>query len=228
LRLEQAVDVNQIPAFDTGAVHVQDEAAQLAAILLDCHKQHQVLDACAAPGGKLLHLLEMSHGLADVTAIDVSPERIALIRENLARAKLTAKVLQRDILAANLNLPTASFDRILLDAPCTALGVIRRHPDIKLFRDIQSISQSAAQQLAMLKKLWPLLKSGGRLLYATCSIMPQENHEVIAQFLTQQTDAQETLITQLPDYPRIKHGRQILPGNDNMDGFYYCLLTKRN
>jgi 16S rRNA (cytosine967-C5)-methyltransferase len=294
-----ALAVNELPRFQDGWVSVQDLAAQLAAELLELdqlkqdttatNQQLRVLDACAAPGGKLTHILEAAPHLDEVVAIEMDQRRIKKIEENLQRyaascttgccaaAQANTSATQASttttspkapkvppaptittpkltILAGDATNPAAwwdgkKFDRILLDAPCSATGIIRRHPDIKLLKHAHDIDALAKQQLAMLKALWPLLKDGGVLLYATCSVLPQENWLVIEQFLAQQQNAHEkpihatsttsTSSTTTPSATTtsppstsnawgiaVPHGRQILPGSNNMDGFYYAKLIK--
>lgn len=224
--LEQPVAVEELPGFAQGAVSVQDGAAQLAAQLLKLAPQQRVLDACAAPGGKLTHILEIEPKLAYCLAVESDKSRLESIKENLARLNLAA-----DCLCADASTPATwwdgkPFDRILLDAPCSASGVIRRHPDIKLLRlptDIKSLMQT---QLAILEALWPTLAKGGVLLYATCSVFPAENTDVIKTFLAAHPDASEDKIE--ADWGiACEVGRQILPGMHQMDGFYYARLKKQ-
>lgn len=224
--LESPRSVESVPGFDDGIVSVQDEAAQLAATLLAAPCASRVLDACAAPGGKTGHILEQGAGNIEVVALDNDPRRIGDMRQALARLGLTAQVLLGD--AGN---PCAwwdgqPFDRILLDAPCSATGVIRRHPDIKFLRRPEDVEKLANRQNAMLQALWPLLARGGRLLYATCSVLPAENQSVIANFLTEHADSAPVRIDAVWGRPA-GHGRQILPGDDAMDGFFYAALAKR-
>lgn len=226
LLLDKPVGVEMLPDFDAGTVSVQDAAAQLAAPLLDCQAGETVLDACAAPGGKTSHLLERSANL-QVIALDNDQGRMARVQENLERLQLEALCISSDASAPDAWWDGDAFDRILLDAPCSATGVIRRHPDIKWLRREEDIAALAERQLGMLNALWPLLKPGGTLLYATCSTLRAEGDEVVAAFLEAATDANN---------PAIKaawgegtdHGRRIACGSDDMDGFYYALLTKTN
>ena len=162
---------------------MQDEAAQLAAGLLDLAPGQRVLDACCAPGGKTCHLLEREPQLAGLVALDLEPKRLARVRENLERLQLDAELLAADARATAQWWDGKPFQRILLDAPCSATGVIRRHPDIKLTRRAEDIAPLAALQGEMLDALWPTLEVGGVLLYATCSVLPTENREVIGAFL---------------------------------------------
>ncbi|MHB1220982.1 MAG: 16S rRNA (cytosine(967)-C(5))-methyltransferase RsmB [Gammaproteobacteria bacterium] len=224
--LEQAVSVENLPGFIEGEVSVQDGAAQLATDLLMLAPNQRVLDACAAPGGKLNHILEQ--GLEGLTCIAVEKDkkRIESIRDNLKRLNQEAEVLCAD--AANLEAwwDDQPFDRILLDAPCSATGVVRRHPDIKLLREPQDIQPLANEQLRLLKALWPTLAADGVLLYVTCSIFPEENVEVIQKFMASQPDAEEIKIDADWGVP-CKLGRQILPGSHGLDGFYYARLKRR-
>lgn len=224
--LDEAIAANELPGFSTGAVSVQDGAAQLAAELLDLKPDQRVLDACAAPGGKLSHMLEIVPHLACV-AVEKDPKRMVLIEENLKRLKLNAKCFCSDVSDVKKWWDGQLFDRILLDAPCSASGVVRRHPDIKLLRQPQDIAAFARLQQSLLESLWPLLKPNGILLYATCSIFSAENTTVAKQFLTSHKDAIEI---SLPAALGVacEVGRQILPGMDEMDGFYYAKFLKRD
>ncbi|MES2217585.1 MAG: 16S rRNA (cytosine(967)-C(5))-methyltransferase RsmB [Pseudomonadota bacterium] len=224
LVLESAMDVLLLPGFAQGEVSVQDGAAQLAAELLMLGPNLRVLDACAAPGGKTAHIAE-SEPTLELIAIDKDAGRLQVVRENLQRLELNANCIQGD--AAN---PAAwwdgkLFDRILLDAPCSASGVIRRHPDIKLLRRPEDIKAFAAEQLRLLSGLWPVLKIGGLLLYATCTVFPAENTAVLASFLAAHADAQVEPMTLAVGHP-CEIGQQIFPGMHGMDGFYYALLRK--
>ena len=225
IRLLQPCDVKTLPGFMNGRVSVQDEAAQLAADLLDLAPGQRVLDACAAPGGKTCHLLETEPGLQDVIALDLEPSRLARVEENLARLQLQATLVAadgRDVAAWWDGKP---FQRILLDAPCSASGVIRRHPDIKLTRQAEDITALATLQGELLDALWPTLEVGGVLLYATCSVLPQENRDNIAAFLQRTPGARELDITGSFGLKQV-HGRQLLPQADGHDGFYYAKLIK--
>lgn len=226
LMLNTAVDPMTLPGFAEGWASVQDAAAQLAAPLLDVQPGMRVLDACAAPGGKTGHLLECVPNL-DLTALDQDAVRLKRVQENLTRLGLNARLVTGDARQPANWWDGVPYDRILLDAPCSATGVIRRHPDIKLLRRDSDIGLLASQQCALLTSLWPLLRSGGRLLYATCSVLRQENEQVITRFLTMQADAEEQLIFASWGR-RLAHGRQTLPGEIGMDGFYYVLLLKRD
>ncbi len=218
LVLDTAQDVTTLPGFNKGFVSVQDGAAQLAAELLALEPGQTVLDACAAPGGKTCHILEQQPDLNSITALDKYAVRIELIKQNIKRLKLPNKIktIATDAIDTNSWWDDKPFDRILLDPPCTATGIIRRHPDIKVLRTEQDLSDLVKQQLEFLNALWPLLKPNGILVYSTCSILPQENTEVIGKFLQNHPDAKEL----------IPHGMQILPGENHMDGFYYAKLLK--
>lgn len=225
ITIEPAMPVDKLPGFAQGDVSVQDGAAQLATELLDLQPNQRVLDACAAPGGKLTHILEIEPNLNELIAIENNPSRVKSIEENLKRQKLTATVLCYNAQDVNAWWDGQPFDRILLDAPCSASGVIRRHPDIKLLRQPHDIANLAKLQLELLNALWPLLKPNGLLLYATCSIFPQENTDVLKAFLDAHPDAKEDEIK--ADWGvRATIGRQILPGMHGMDGFYYARVRK--
>lgn len=222
--LTQAVGVDQLPGFEQGAASVQDEAAQLSAQLLGVRPGDHVLDACAAPGGKTCHLLEAEPELGSITAMDIDAERLHRVRDNLDRLQLDAKLVTANAADPGSALAGQQFDRILVDAPCSATGVIRRHPDIKLLRRAQDIAGFAAQQLQILGGVWPHLRPGGRLLYVTCSVLPEENQAVVADFLATQSNASEVA---LPDIGTpCMHGRQIMPSVDGPDGLYFALLEK--
>lgn len=224
VRLLEARDVKTLPGFAEGRVSVQDEAAQLAAGLLDLAPGQHVLDACCAPGGKTCHLLEAEPTL-DVLGVDLEEKRLVRVRENLARLNLNARLIAADGRATSDWWDGRPFQRILLDAPCSATGVIRRHPDIKLTRQPADIPALAALQGELLDALWPTLEVGGVLLYATCSVLPTENSEVIGAFLARQPGARELAIA--GDFGiEQPHGRQLLPQEAGHDGFYYAKLMK--
>ncbi len=215
-----------VPGFDEGLVSVQDEASQLAVTLLDLKPGLRVLDACSAPGGKLCHILESEHSLAEVVAIDRSTERLGRLRQNLTRLGLTAQCQTADAAQTAIWWDGRPFDRILLDAPCSATGVIRRHPDIKLLRAAEDISKLQHQQQRLLKALWLCLAKDGLLLYSTCSVLAEENSTQIGTFLGDHGDAK---IESMPvDWGvECMYGRQLLPLQQNgPDGFFYCLLRK--
>ncbi len=227
IRLDKAMDVADLPGFAEGELSVQDEAAQLAAGLLAMSDKQRVLDACAAPGGKLCHLLEQNAHLQDVVAIELEPERAQRIHDNLHRLglQLECEVLTNDATSRDW-WDGRPFDRILIDAPCSGTGVIRRHPDIKLLRRGEDIAALAKVQLSILANLWIMLKPGGRLVYATCSIFGQENERVIERFLQQQSDALHKPIEAEWGETR-PFGRQLFPHIDGHDGFYYAVLDKQ-
>ncbi len=223
--LDQPMAVHKLPRFTKGFASVQDNAAQLTAELLELAPGQTILDACAAPGGKTCHILESEAKLKNLVAVDNDAQRVIKIQENLQRLNLKASLVTGDASEPEQWWDGKLFDRILLDAPCSATGVIRRHVDIKLLRRSNDIPILAEQQLNILSTLWPLLKPDGILLYITCSVLPQENNEVIAQFLAQHSDAKEIQIT--ADWGvTLNPGRQILPGQENMDGFYFAKLQK--
>ncbi|WP_417549291.1 16S rRNA (cytosine(967)-C(5))-methyltransferase RsmB [Methylophaga sp.] len=223
--LEQACDVFALPGFVDGAVSVQDGAAQQVADLLDIQPNQRILDACAAPGGKTCHILER-HPRNEMTALDISDERLKQVDENLSRLHLTANCLAADASDTQNWWNGEQFDRILIDAPCTGSGVIRRHPDIKLLRKPEDIEQLAQQQRALLDNLWPLLKPDGLLVYTTCSAFKQENELQIEAFLQRQPDAMEHIPAKAPAR-RASFGYQLLPGDNDLDGFYYACLRHR-
>jgi 16S rRNA (cytosine967-C5)-methyltransferase len=222
--LASPVAVSELPGFAAGDVSVQDAAAQLAATLLDARAGERVLDACAAPGGKTGQLLEQA-ALAELVALDREPARVKLIEENLARLKLGAKMVVGDAAHPAGWWDGQAFDRILADVPCSATGVIRRHPDIKVRRRPEDLPRLIATQEQILEGLWPLLKPGGKLVYATCSILPVENENQMTAFLRRHPDATEDVLTTEAGRARAV-GRQILPGEAGMDGFYYARLRK--
>jgi 16S rRNA (cytosine967-C5)-methyltransferase len=226
LTLAKPCDVSELPGFATGAVSVQDGAAQLAAPLLAPPAGGRVLDACAAPGGKTAHLGEWQPQLGALLALDHAEARLARLRDNLARTGVEATVMAADAGDPSGWWNGETFDAVLLDAPCSGSGVIRRHPDIKLLRRASDLPQLAVNQARMLSALWPLVAPGGCLLYATCSVLPEENDLQISNFLAAHADAQEDEIA--ADWGHAcRHGRQILPGEDTMDGFYYARLVRR-
>lgn len=215
LCLAQAMDVQKLPGFREGWVSVQDVASQVVIDYLDLQPQQRVLDACAAPGGKTCHILERESHLSELIALDVSSERLQKITENLNRLQLHATLLCGDAALPENWWDKKSFDRILLDAPCSATGVIRRHPDIKWLRTSKEVQQAVEKQKQILEALWPLLKSEGCLVYTTCSVLPEENEGQITNFLKNHPEA-NCLLT-----------HQVLPGNtDNSDGFFYAVIQK--
>ncbi len=218
LQLDKPVPVDKLPGFFAGLVSVQDAGAQYAARLLDIHDGMRVLDACAAPGGKTAHMLERA--AVEMVAVDKDAKRLQRVAENLQRMGLAAQLVTGDAAEPDAWWDGELFDRILADVPCSASGVVRRHPDIKWLRRSSDIAGFAAQQLNILRALWRLLAQDGKLLYATCSVFHQENGQVIAAFLAQQPDARRLPIT----LPNDIDG-QLLP-NDQHDGFFYALLQK--
>lgn len=232
LQLAAPVPVAQLPGFAAGDVSVQDVTAQLAARLLDTQPGMRVLDACAAPGGKACHLLELQPGLAELVALDIDAARGTRIRDNLARLGLAATVLTGDAAAPATWWDGRPFERILLDVPCSGTGVIRRHPDIKLLRRRQDIGAFAARQRQMLDAAWPLLSPGGRLLYATCSVLRAENAAVVEGFLAAHPGAADvTESARLFAFHRLPAagagpGLALPTGTAGGDGFYYACLER--
>ena len=225
LELEKAVPVEMLPGFSEGWVSVQDGAAQLAADLMQLDDAKRVLDVCAAPGGKTTHILERKPSLEQLVAIDIDPLRVQKIADNLRRLDLTACLKTGNASQPAEWWDNVLFDRILLDAPCSATGVIRRHPDIKQLRRDADIQQLVHLQRKILNAVWPLLASGGMLLYATCSILPEENDRQIDYFISNHQDAKGMVITANWGADQ-KYGKQIFPGQENMDGFYYACIQK--
>jgi len=224
--LDRPAPVELLPAFAEGWVSVQDAAAQLAAGLLAVEPGQRVLDVCAAPGGKAAHILEMQPGLRELVAVDIDPARLKRVEETMQRLGLSATLRPGDAGKPDEWWDGQLFQRILLDAPCSATGVIRRHPDIKLLRKPYDIEALQTLQQTILEAVWPLLAPGGCLLYATCSVLKQENEEQIERFLAAHADA-EALPMSLDWGQARSFGRQILTGDLGMDGFYYALLGKQ-
>jgi 16S rRNA (cytosine967-C5)-methyltransferase len=223
--IDPVAEVRGLPGFDHGEVSVQDAAAQLAADLLEAAPGQRVLDACAAPGGKTAHILECTPDVAELVALDISSARLGRVRENLDRLGLDCTLRRGDAARPEGWWDGAPFERILLDAPCSATGVIRRHPDIKLLRRPGDIPELARTQAAILTALWPLLRPGGMLVYATCSALAAENEQVVEAFLATHGDARERPIDAGWGLAR-PVGRQILPGQEDRDGFFYARLEK--
>lgn len=227
LRLEKAVDVEKLPCFSEGWVSVQDGAAQFAGEILDVFENTHVLDACAAPAGKTAHLLEKNPSLK-LWALDKDEKRVLQIHNTLNRLNLLSENIKIQAVEAQ-NIEQwwngQLFDRILLDAPCSGSGVIRRHPDIKLLRKKQDIQALVEQQKQLLDALWSLLAKGGKLLYATCSVFRQENDHQIQSFIERHADARSLEIA-FQFGRNMPVGRQILSGQHQLDGFYYALLQK--
>ena len=225
IQLKEPCDVTQLPGFGEGWVSVQDEAAQCAAHLLELAPHQRILDACCAPGGKTGHILEQSEGL-EVVALDLESARLTRVQQNLDRLRLNATLIAADARNTAQWWDGRPFQRILLDAPCSATGVIRRHPDIKLTRNPEDISALAELQGQLLDAVWPTLAVGGLLVYATCSVLPQENTQVIEAFLARTPDAREDSLKALPYGLAQPRGRQLHPQLQGHDGFYYAKLIK--
>jgi 16S rRNA (cytosine967-C5)-methyltransferase len=224
LVLPHSADITRMPGFEDGAFAVQDGAAQVAADLADLKHGMRVLDACAAPGGKACHLLERAR--IDLTALEVDAKRGERIRQNLMRLRLDAKIVIGDAGAPAGWWKRQPFDRILIDAPCSATGVLRRRPDVRLHRRESDIAAMHEQQRRILSALWPLLAPGGRLIYITCSVLRAENEVIVGDLLAQQGDARVVPFT-LPVGHAAKVGWQILPGDGDLDGMYYAVLEKQ-
>jgi len=223
ITLEQACDPRKLPLFAEGWISVQDEAAQLSADLLQLSPNLHVLDACSAPGGKTGHMLELEPSL-QVTALDADERRLTRVRDNLNRLGVNANILCGDGTTKDW-WHGELFDRILLDAPCSATGIIRRHPDIKVLRTPEEITKLTELQGQLLDNLWSILKPGGTLVYATCSALPKENTQVIEAFLKRQPHA-ECEVLNLDWGLEQTYGRQLLPSVNGHDGFYYARLHK--
>jgi 16S rRNA (cytosine967-C5)-methyltransferase len=229
--LDSPCDVADLPGFAQGMVSVQDLGAQCAAFPLALAPGQRVLDACAAPGGKTALIMERHADLTQVVAVDVDPQRLARMRENLSREHLEAEIVHGDAAFPERWWNGAPFDRILLDAPCSALGVIRRHPDIRLRKSPSDIDKLPQLQSRLLNAAWTMLARGGRLVYATCTLTRSENHDVIAAFLRATPGANAVPAEHWQGWPDFGEadavGRQILPGEAGADGFYYAALTKQ-
>ena len=231
LLLGTPCDVQALPGWSEGVVSVQDLGAQCVQFPLDLKAGQRVLDACAAPGGKTALIAEREPGLAALVAVDVQGERLGRVRDNLARGGLTAQVLHGDAGSPTGWWDGVPFDRILLDVPCSALGVIRRHPDIKVRKTPKDFDKLPAAQARLLKAAWGMLGAGGRLVYATCTITRSENRDVIAKFLDETPNASLVPVERWTSWPpglgeADGFGRQILPGESGADGFYYAALTR--
>jgi 16S rRNA (cytosine967-C5)-methyltransferase len=224
--LEHPTDVAEVYGFSQGLVSVQDAAAQLAAHLVGAGPGERVLDACAAPGGKAAHILELCDA-CELHALDSDADRLVMTRETFDRLGLKATILHGDASETETWWDERPYDRILLDAPCTASGVIRRHPDIKLLRRATDVGDLSRLQGRILDSLWKTLKPGGRMIYATCSVFREENDKQIAAFLDRTGAATAFQLDGATDWGReAEVGRQILPGDAGMDGFYYACLAK--
>ncbi len=229
--LDQPVDVHRLPLWDQGAISVQDAAAQLTVDFVAPRPGERILDACAAPGGKAAHMLERTGGDIDLTALDVDKARLQQVAATLERIGHTATLLEADASQPDTWWDGKRYDRILIDAPCSASGVIRRHPDIKFTRRPTDLAALARTQSDLLKSLWPLLATGGRMIYTTCSVFCAENDVVLNEFLREHSNA--TAKIQLPNagwealmVPR-GVGYQVLPGTEQFDGFFYGCIEKR-
>ena len=222
--IHPAAPVGKIPGFEKGWLSVQDPAAQLARDMVSPQPGERILDACSAPGGKTAHLLETCDSI-ELTALDMQADRIALVDENLRRLGLSAETLAADATVIESWWKGEKFHKILLDAPCSATGVIRRHPEIKWLRSSGQVDKVVQTQAVLLNTLWPLVEPGGLFVYATCSVLKRENDQQIQQFLNQHQEARLEM-------PAVKwgtagsYGRQILPGEARMDGFFYAVLRK--
>lgn len=225
MSLVNPINVKDLPGFLEGEVSVQDVSAQCAVELLNLKPRMRVLDACAAPGGKTCHLLEYEPTL-DVVALDREPKRLELVSANLNRLKLRATVIAGDGRKPQTWWDGEEFDRILLDAPCSATGVIRRNPDIRVLRTQAEVKEISIVQAELLRSLWQTLKPRGILLYVTCSVLMQENDSQLTSFLQEENTAQ-LIKFRLPWGRRTEHGWQCLPGEANGDGFYFSLLEKK-
>jgi 16S rRNA (cytosine967-C5)-methyltransferase len=233
VQLADPVPVNDLPGFREGRVSVQDAGAQLAAPLLDAKEGMRVLDACAAPGGKTGHLIEHTPTLGELVAVDVDDRRMGRVRENLERLGRADRVT---LAVADVRNPASfwdgrPFDRILVDAPCSSTGVIRRHPDIKLLRRSQDISALARSQLEILRACFGMLATGGRLVYCTCSVLPEENDQVVRALLAEVPQARVAAAPEAalvaPGTEKREPGLQLIPGAEaGCDGFYYACLEK--
>ncbi len=229
LQVSPPTDVRSLPGFMDGRLSVQDAAAQLATELLDPKEGERILDACAAPGGKTCHVLERTNGQAEVTALDVSQARLVRVQENLDRLGLKAHLLAADLENTRGWWDGRPYDRVLLDVPCSATGVIRRHPDIKVLRRAKDVPALARRQANLLAAAWNVVKPGGRLLYTSCSVLAAENEQVVGAFLNRNTgtDLTPELTRAWPARPASAGpGYQVLPGESDMDGFYYACLAK--
>jgi 16S rRNA (cytosine967-C5)-methyltransferase len=223
ITLKNPIDVSKLPGFYDGEVSVQDLSAQYVTELLELKPGLRVLDACAAPGGKTCHILETMPKVKELVAIDSIAARVEMIKDNLKRLELSATVICDDATKPDNWWNGKKFDRILIDAPCSGTGVIRRHPDIKALRKPQDIEANVKLQLQLLESLWPLLAKDGILVYATCSVLPTENFLVIKKFLEKHKNAQEKIIT-AEWGEKVEHGRQIFTSANGGDGFYYIKI----
>ena len=220
VRLTSPAPVESLPGFHDGLISIQDEASQLVAPLVNARPGHKVLDACAAPGGKTCHLLELQPDI-DLTAMDRDGYRLEQIRSNLQRLRLSCKLMKGDFLSHS----GSHFDRIILDAPCSATGVIRRHPDIKLLRSKSDIEELSSVQIELLRSAWQYLVSGGEIIYSTCSVLPQENEYLLKKFIDEERRA-IPLPLKITRGIRMKIGHQLFPQINGHDGFYIARIRK--
>jgi 16S rRNA (cytosine967-C5)-methyltransferase len=229
--LDAPCDVENLPGFAQGLVSVQDLGAQCVAFPLGLAAGQRVLDACAAPGGKTALIAEREPDLAELIAVDIDPQRLARVRQNLSRENLSVTVVCGDGGAPAVWWDGVPFDRILLDAPCSALGVIRRHPDIRLRKSPSDIDKLPQIQTRLLNSAWTMLAPGGRLVYATCTVTRSENRDLIAAFVKHTPGAVTLPAEAWEGWPNLgeadEYGRQILPGEAGADGFYYAALIKQ-
>jgi len=228
LELKHAVAANKLPGFDQGLCYIQDLSGQLVVGLLELQPGQHVLDSCAAPGSKTTHILETEPNLKTVTACDQSTSRLALLSQNLLRLQHMpekVKIIHTNVSDVDKWWNGQLYDRILVDAPCSGSGVIRRHPDIKWLRKESDIATLASNQLKLLSQLWPTLAINGLLIYTTCSVLQTENDQVIESFLLQHPNA-NNLTLHFPIGNKTNFGWQILPQDHNCDGFYYAKLRK--
>jgi len=231
VELRSPCDVHDLPGFAAGLVSVQDLGAQCVQFPLALAPGQRVLDACAAPGGKTALMAEREPNLERLVAVDTDPKRLRRVRENLQRGELAAELIHGDASAPATWWDGEPFDRILLDAPCSALGVIRRHPDIRVRRSPADIDKLPALQMSLLKAAWGMLAHGGRLVYVTCTVTKSENRDVIGKFVGGMDDASIVAASEWPGWPDFgesdEYGRQMLPGEAGADGFYYAALSKQ-
>jgi 16S rRNA (cytosine967-C5)-methyltransferase len=231
VELRTPCDVHDLPGFAAGLVSVQDLGAQCVQFPLALAPGQRVLDACAAPGGKTALIAEREPQLARLVAVDTDPKRLARVRENLERCALPAELVHGDASAPGDWWDGEPFDRILLDVPCSALGVIRRHPDIRLRRSPADIDKLPALQMSLLEAAWGMLARGGRLVYVTCTVTRSENRDVIGKFVSGTAGVGIAAVSDWPAWPDFgesdDYGRQILPGEAGADGFYYAALSKQ-
>ncbi len=223
--LETACDVSELPGFNEGACSVQDEASQLVAPLLRARNDSRILDCCCAPGGKTGHLLELVGSGTWLDAVEIDRRRLQQVQQNLSRLNFSANLIAGDATQPKQWWHGEPYDAILLDAPCSASGVIRRHPDIKLLRKASDISRLVRLQSHLLEALWPLLRSGGLLLYTTCSVFQEENDGVVGAFATGKTDVKLLPVSTTWGIAS-RWGRQLLPETGANDGFFYALMEK--